>query len=129
MCKVKFNIEQQNAVAFILLPLCRCLVLTMELVAAQVTAILTLLISSFMGGKISVSFIAEWHVNVAILKNYDFIFAPNATTILCHQNCMNTVTLPHRSSCVSGNGDIIEAVEGNPMASVYFTSSRRRPLT
>ena len=68
-------------------------------------------------------------VNVAILKNYDFIFAPNATTILCHQNCMNTVTLPHRSSCVSGNGDIIEAVEGNPMASVYFTSSRRRPLT
>ena len=60
-----FHIEQQKAVAFILLPLCRCLVLTMELAAAQVTAILTSLISSFVGvpmyGKISVSFIEEWH--------------------------------------------------------------------
>jgi len=36
-------------------------------------------------------------VNAAILKNYDFIIAPNATTTLYHQNCMNTVMLPHRS--------------------------------
>ena len=65
MRKAKFNIELQKTVAFILLPLCRCFFLTMELVAAQVTAILTSLISSFVGvpmyGKISVSFIAEWH--------------------------------------------------------------------
>ena len=46
-------------------------------------------------------------VNAAILKNYDFIIASNATnydfiiasnaTIFYHQNCMNTVMLPHRS--------------------------------
>lgn len=35
-------------------------------------------------------------VNAAILKNYDFIIASNAT-IFYHQNCMNTVMLPHRS--------------------------------
>jgi hypothetical protein len=35
-------------------------------------------------------------VNTAILKNYDFIIASNAT-ILYLQNCMNTVMLPHRS--------------------------------
>ena len=35
-------------------------------------------------------------VNAAILKNYDFIIALNAT-IFYHQNCMNTVMLPHRS--------------------------------
>ena len=35
-------------------------------------------------------------VNAAILKNYDFIIASNAT-FFYHQNCMNTVMLPHRS--------------------------------
>ena len=55
--------EQQKAVAFILLLPCRCLVLTMALAAAQVTAILTSLISSFVGvqmcTRIFVNFIAE----------------------------------------------------------------------
>ena len=49
-----------------LLPQCRYLVLTMVQVAAQVTAILTSLISSFVGvpmcGKISANSIAEWHL-------------------------------------------------------------------
>ena len=60
------SIEQQKAVVFILLLQCRYLVLTMELAAAQVTAIWTSLISSFVGVpmcvRISVNSIAEWHI-------------------------------------------------------------------
>ena len=59
------SIEQQKVVAYILLLLCLYLVLMMELAAAQVTAILTLLISSSVGVqmcvRISVNSIAEWH--------------------------------------------------------------------
>ena len=59
------SIEQQKAIAYTLLLLCRYLVLMMELAAAQATAILTLLISSFVGvpmcARISENFIAEWH--------------------------------------------------------------------
>lgn len=64
------SIEQQRAVAFILLPLCLCLVLMMELAAALVTAISTSLISSFvdvpMYGRISANSIAEWHSTLCL---------------------------------------------------------------
>ena len=59
------SIEQQKAVAYTLLLLCRCLALMTVLEAAQETAILISLISSFVGvpkcAKISENFIAEWH--------------------------------------------------------------------
>ena len=64
------SIEQQKAVAYTLLLLCRCLVLMMELAAAQETAILTSLISFFVGVpmcvRISANSIAEWHSTLCL---------------------------------------------------------------
>ena len=77
------SIEQQRAVAFILLPLCLCLGLTMELAAAQATAILTSLISSFvdvpMCVRISVNSIAEWHITSCLATSTTI----SAITVSC----------------------------------------------